>query len=79
VVSGFDAILPPTPRQVKAILAARPGTTAVVISGPSYEGISMDNCHGRSGDRTNIVAISADAGAPRPRPLHRPPGRLGSW
>ena len=42
VVSGFDAMLPPTPRQVEAALAAHPGTTAVVITSPSYEGIVAD-------------------------------------
>ena len=42
VVSGFDAILPPTPPQVQAALAAHPGTTAVVITSPSYEGIVAD-------------------------------------
>jgi lysine decarboxylase len=42
VVSGFDAILPPTPRQVQAALAVHPGTTAVVITSPSYEGIVAD-------------------------------------
>jgi len=42
VMSGFDAILPPTPRQVEAALAANPETTAVVITSPSYEGIVAD-------------------------------------
>ena len=42
VLSGFDAILPPTPRQVEAALAVNPGTTAVVITSPSYEGIVAD-------------------------------------
>lgn len=39
VMPGFDAILPPTPEQVEAALAVHPGTTAVVITSPSYEGI----------------------------------------
>jgi arginine decarboxylase len=42
VLSGFDAILPPTLRQVEAALAVNPGTTAVVITIPSYEGIVAD-------------------------------------
>lgn len=42
MLSGFDAILPPTPRQVQAALAVNPGTTAVVITSPSYEGIVAD-------------------------------------
>ena len=42
VVSGFDAMLPPTPRQVEAALAANPEMTAVVITSPSYEGIVAD-------------------------------------
>jgi lysine decarboxylase len=42
VLSGFDAILPPTPRQVEAALTVNPGTTAVVITSPSYEGIVAD-------------------------------------
>jgi lysine decarboxylase len=41
-VSGFDAILPPTPEQVEAALMANPRTTAVVITSPSYEGIVAD-------------------------------------
>ncbi len=42
MMSGFDAILPPTPEQVEAALAVNPGTTAVVITSPSYEGIVAD-------------------------------------
>jgi lysine decarboxylase len=41
-VSGFDAILPPTPKQVETALAANPQTTAVVVTSPSYEGIVAD-------------------------------------
>lgn len=42
VMSGFDAILPPTPEQVRAALVANPGITAVVVTSPSYEGIVAD-------------------------------------
>jgi arginine decarboxylase len=42
VMSGFDAILPPTPEQVDAALAMHPETTAMVITSPSYEGIGAD-------------------------------------
>jgi arginine decarboxylase len=41
-MSEFDAILPPTPEQIEAALIANPGTTAVVITSPSYEGIVAD-------------------------------------
>ena len=42
LLSGFDAILPPTPEQVETALAVNPGTTAVVITSPTYEGVLAD-------------------------------------
>jgi len=42
VLAGFDAIMPPAPEQIESALSENPGTTAVVVTSPSYEGIVAD-------------------------------------
>jgi lysine decarboxylase len=61
VLPGFDAILPPTPEQIESALIANPATTAVVVTSPTYEGITADIAGIATAARRHDALLLVDA------------------
>ncbi len=56
MITGFDAILPPTAEDIRAALDRDPSVTALIVTDPTYEGLH--------GNISSIAAAAHDHGLP---------------